>query len=61
VYRPLSLIVPQFVPLQPLTLQLTAVFVVPVTVAVNCCTSEAARMAESGETTIEMLGGGGEI
>ena len=38
VYKPLALIVPQALPLQPepVRLQLTLVFVVPVTVAVNC-------------------------
>lgn len=39
VYKPAEVIVPQAFPEQPdpLTLQVTAVFVVPVTVAWNCC------------------------
>ena len=39
VYRPVELIVPHAAPVQPApeTLQDTAVFVVPATVAVNCC------------------------
>ena len=39
VYRPFADIVPQAAPLQPLpaTLHDIAVFVLPVTVAVNCC------------------------
>jgi hypothetical protein len=39
VYSPLALTAPQAVPLQPVPemLQVTAVLVEPVTVAVNCC------------------------
>ena len=39
VYKPLVLILPQADPMQPdpLTLQLTAVFELPVTIASNCC------------------------
>lgn len=39
VYRPPGVMVPQMVPAQPkpVTLQVTAVLLVPVTAAVNCC------------------------
>jgi ribosomal protein S9 len=51
VYRPFVLTVPQVAPLHPapLTLQVTAVFLVPVTVAVNCCCSPAKTLAVVGE------------
>ena len=46
------MIVPHAAPLQPApeTLQVTAVFVVPVTVAVNCCEAAVATFVEVGET-----------
>ena len=45
-------IVPQAAPLQPAPemLHVTAVFVVPVTVAVNCCWAPVTTLAEPGET-----------
>jgi hypothetical protein len=48
--------VPQAAPLQPtpVTFQVTAVFVVPVTVAVNCRCPPAATWAELGETLTEI-------
>ncbi len=47
VYRPLEEMVP------PLVDQLTAVFVVPLTVAVNCCVAPLSRDAVAGEMEIE--------
>ena len=45
-------IVPHVAPLQPVPemLQVTARFVVPVTVAVNCCCAPVTTLAEPGET-----------
>lgn len=50
VYRPLELIVPHPDPEHPvpLTVQVTAVSVVPVTVAVNCCVRPSTTCAEAG-------------
>jgi hypothetical protein len=42
-----------------LTLQVTAVFVVPLTLAVNCCVRPSRTLAVPGETVTEMEGGGG--
>jgi len=42
------------VPTAGLNDQFTAVFVVPVTVAVNCCVCEAVRSAVAGETETEI-------
>src|SRR5580704_11983459 len=54
VYKPVAVIVPslEFPPTVPLTVQVTAVFVVPVTVAVNCCVAGARSDAEAGLTLI---------
>ena len=43
---------PQVAPAQPVpeTLQFTAVFVVPVTVAVNCCLLPVSKLGANGET-----------
>ena len=51
VYRPLDEMVPQLTPEQPTpdTPQLTAVFVVPVTVAANCCVCPTTICAVVGE------------
>ena len=46
---------------EPETLQFTAVLVVPVTVAVNCCVPPSGTEAEVGETLTEMVGGGGVV
>jgi hypothetical protein len=50
VYRPLVEMVPTVVlpPVTPSTDHVTAVFVVPVTVAVNCCVEFIARLTEVG-------------
>ena len=52
VYRPEVEIVPTVAlpPVVPLTLQVTAVFDVPVTVAVNCRVAEVITVADDGET-----------
>jgi hypothetical protein len=50
VYRPLLEIVP------PLADQLTAVLVLPVTVAVNCCEAPVCSEAELGEMLTETVG-----
>jgi hypothetical protein len=52
VYRPLLVTVPHERPAQPLpdTLQITAVLVVPVTVAVNCICFPVCTFALAGET-----------
>jgi hypothetical protein len=49
VYKPLALIVPQPSPLQPETDQITAVAVVPETVAVNCLVSPPINEAVAGD------------
>jgi hypothetical protein len=61
VYRPLDEIVPtEGFPLGvPLTLQVTAVFDEPVTVAVNCCVFPSITFALVGETERATVGGGG--
>jgi hypothetical protein len=63
VYNPPLLMVPAALepPATPLTLHATAVFVVPDTVAVNCCVLPAATVAVRGETVTEILAaeGGG--
>ncbi len=51
VYKPLEEIVP------PVAVQVTAVFVVPVTVAVNCCVPPVLSEATVGET-VTATGGG---
>ena len=51
----------EFPPGTPLTLQVTAVLLVPVTVAVNCCVAPAWTEAEPGETVIATEGAGGEV
>jgi hypothetical protein len=50
-YKPVESIVPQVPPAQPIpdTLQLTAVFCVPLTVAVNCCCVPVLTVACVGE------------
>ena len=51
VYNPVEEMLPQVAPLHPLplTLQFTAVFELPVTVAVNCCCRPVTTVAEPGE------------
>jgi hypothetical protein len=59
VYSPLEEIVPtvEFPPVTLFTSQVTAVFDVPVTVAVNCCVPFAATVAGEGETvTVTIVG-----
>jgi hypothetical protein len=57
---PEALIVPtvEFPPVTPLTCHVTAVLVVPVTVAANCCELPALTFAEVGDTVTVMTGGG---
>ena len=58
-YKPFEEIVPtvEFPPVMLFTSQVTAVFDVPVTVAVNCCAPFAATVAGEGETlTLTMAG-----
>ena len=43
----------------PVAVQFTAVFDVPVTVAVNCCVWPGCKEAPDGETLTETTGGGG--
>ena len=52
VYRPPLLIVPQATPLHPapLTLQVTAIFELPVTLALNCCVVPVAMESPLGLT-----------
>jgi hypothetical protein len=57
VYRPVESIVPHPVPEQ---LHITAVEVVPVTVAVNCCVSPPFSEAIGGEI-VTLIGGGGGV
>jgi hypothetical protein len=59
VYNPAAEIVPFAVP--PPTLQVTAVFEVPDTVAVNCCVPPAVTVAVAGETATEIGVGGVEL
>jgi hypothetical protein len=63
VYNPPVLTVPTvlFPPFTPSTDQVTAVFVVPVTVAVNCCVPPSATIAVVGEMVTVIVGGGGVI
>jgi hypothetical protein len=51
VYNPDALIVPA--PVVGLSVQFTAVFVLPTTVAVNCCVPPAPTPAEDGETVTD--------
>jgi hypothetical protein len=55
VYNPVLDIVPTvvFPPFTPFTLQVTAVFVVPVTLAVNCCVWDTPTDPLAGETLTE--------
>ena len=55
VYKPVAETVPQAAPAQPVpvTLQVTAVFVVPVTVSVNCCVPPARTVTVVGLTVTE--------
>jgi hypothetical protein len=57
VYSPLALIVPTPAPATPLTLQLRPVFVVPVTVAVNCAVAEVKTVVAEGLTVTVITGG----
>jgi hypothetical protein len=63
VYRPLVEITPTFElpPVTPFTLQVTAVFDVPVTDAVNCCEPPGASTATTGaiQTLVAFANGGG--
>jgi CBS domain containing-hemolysin-like protein len=52
-YSPLLEMLPFAVP--PFTLQVTSVFVVPLTVAVNCCVFAAATVAVGGATETLMV------
>ena len=67
VYKPALVIVPtvELPPATPLTLQLTAVFDVPVTVAVNCCVLPSNTLELEDDTVIVTdcgaSGGGGVI
>jgi hypothetical protein len=54
VYKPADDIVPE-----PLTVQVTAEFVLPVTVAVNCRVAPATTVAVTGVTATVIVGGGG--
>jgi hypothetical protein len=58
VYSPEVVIVPHAVPVQPVpeTLQFTAVLVVPVTDALNCCFPAVETVAEAGDTETVMTG-----
>jgi hypothetical protein len=58
VYKPLVETVPTVAlpPTSPLTLQLTAVFAVPLTVAVNCCVWETTTDALVGESVTDTAG-----
>jgi hypothetical protein len=60
VYNPLEVIVPAAAlpPAVPFTCQVTAVFVVPVTVAVNCVLAPGLSVAVAG-VTVMVIGGGG--
>ena len=57
VYRPDEVTVPHEPATQPIpvTFQVTLVFEVPVTVALNCCWPFTARVTESGETDMPTL------
>ena len=61
VYKPLALMLPTVVlpPVVPFTCQVTAVFVVPETVARNCLVVPGLRVAAAGVTVTVMAGGGG--
>jgi hypothetical protein len=59
VYKPAALMVPHPAPLQPDRLQVTAVFVVPVTVALNCCLAPVTTFGAVGE--IETATGGNTV
>jgi hypothetical protein len=54
VYNPDELIVPA--PVAGLIDQVTLVFVLPTTVAVNCCVPPALTLAEAGETLTDTVG-----
>ena len=58
VYRPPDVTAPQALPAHPYpeTLQITAVFVVPVTVALNCCCAPVFTVALAGEMLIDTVG-----
>jgi len=55
VYKPFASMVPIIAspPFSPLTCQVTAVFVEPVTVALNCCVAPPATLAVVGEMVME--------
>jgi hypothetical protein len=59
VYRPVPLMVPHPAPLQPDRVQVTAMFVVPVTVALNCCLVPVTTLAAVGD--IEIATGGNTV
>ena len=63
VYSPEESMVPtdEFPPVLPFTDQVTPVFVVPVTVAVNCCCSPRNTDTAAGETETVTEGGGGGL
>jgi hypothetical protein len=62
VYRPVASTAPQALPVHPVPamLQLTAVLVVPVTVALNCCVAPATTVTVAGETDTVIAGGAGD-
>jgi len=63
VYKPPVVIVPTvaFPPATPFTCQFTAIFVVPVTVAVNCCVWPGVKFTDAGETLTVITTGGGPL
>jgi hypothetical protein len=63
VYKPVVLTVPTVAPppVTPSTDQVTAVFVVPVTAAWNCCVAPVTIEAVVGETVTVTTGGGGAV
>ena len=62
VYNPVDVIVPAAAlpPGAPFTCQITAVFVVPVTVAMNCVLAPGLTVAVAG-VTVTVIGGGGGV
>jgi hypothetical protein len=62
VYNPVAVIVPTVAlpPVVPFTCQVTAVFVVPVTVSMNCLLAPGLTVVEAG-VTVTVIGGGGGV
>src|SRR6266852_5386873 len=63
VYKPAAVIVPTvaFPPVTPFTCHVTAVFVVPVTVEMNCCVCPGVKFAVAGATLTAMTTGEGPL